>query len=118
MKKQVLTEEFKRMQTLAGLINENEDNDIVTAFKTSPKSLPWETIEQVFQESGMTAEEFFAGVEDEFRNKFEGKPVSREAYYNFFTEQPTASGQDDNYTMVNWINFTNPELSAELYDMI
>ena len=50
--------------------------------------------------------------------KFENKSVSREEYYNFFTNLPSASGQDDLYSMLNWISFTNPELADELYGMI
>mgnify|MGYP000668970759 CR=1 FL=1 len=50
--------------------------------------------------------------------KFENKSVSREKYYNFFTNLPSASGQDDLYSMVNWISFTNPELADKLYNMI
>jgi hypothetical protein len=100
------------------ILNEAEENKIEVAFKTSPKMLPWDAIEKAYQKSGLTGEEFFAGVEDEFRGKFEDKPVSKEAYYKFFTEQPNAGGQDDLYTMVNWINFTNPALADKLYSMI
>jgi hypothetical protein len=123
-----------RMNQLAGIItegqakkimailNEAEDggeNDKITpSFKSSSKSLPWNNIEQAFKKSGLTGEEFFAGAENEFREKFENKPVSREAYYDFFTNLPSASGQDDRYTMVNWISFTNPKLADELYGMI
>jgi hypothetical protein len=99
-------------------INEAEENKIEVAFKTSPKMLPWDAIEKAYQKSGLTGEEFFAGVEDEFRGKFEDKPVSKEAYYKFFTEQPNAGGQDDLYTMVNWINFTDSALADKLYSMI
>ena len=114
MKKQILSEEFKRMQKLAGVLNENE-SPIEKAFNASPDELPWNTIEQAFEESGLSGEEFFAGAENEFREKFKGEPVSKEAYLNFFTNLPTAMGQDDWYAMVNWISFTNPELADELY---
>ena len=123
-----------RMNQLAGIItegqakkimailNEAEDggeNDKITlSFESSSKSLPWNNIEQAFKTSGLTGEEFFAGAEDEFREKFENKPVSREEYYNFFTNLPSASGKDDLYSMVNWISFTNPKLAGELYGMI
>jgi len=117
MKKQILSEEFKRMQKLAGILNENED-PIETAFNASPKSLPWNTIEQAYEESGLSGEEFFAGHEDEFREKFEGKNVTRDEYFDFFMNQPDAMGQDDWYAMVNWISFTNPELADELYSTI
>ena len=99
-------------------LNEAEENEIEVSFKTSPKMLPWNAIEKAYQNSGLTGEEFFADVEDEFREKFEGKPVSKEAYYKFFTEQPNAEGQGDLYTMVNWINLTNPALADKLYSMI
>jgi len=118
MKKQIISEEFKRMQKLAGVLNENLGDEITIAFKSSPKMLPWDAIEQAYEESGLTGEEFFAGHEDEFREKFENKSVSREEYYNFFTNLPSASGQDDLYSMVNWISFTNPELADKLYNMI
>ena len=114
MKKQILSEEFKRMQKLAGVLNKNE-SPIEKAFNASPDELPWNTIEQAFEESGLTGEEFFAGAENEFREKFENELVSREAYFEFFTNLPTTMGQDDSYTMVNWISFTNPELADELY---
>ena len=114
MKKQILSEEFKRMQKLAGVLNKNE-SPIEKAFNASPDELPWNTIEQAFEESGLTGEEFFAGAENEFREKFENETVSRDAYYDFFTNLPSASGQDDLYTMVNWISFTNPELAGKLY---
>jgi hypothetical protein len=100
------------------VVKERSDSKIEVAFKTSPKMLPWDAIEKAYQKSGLTGEEFFAGVEDEFRGKFKDKPVSKEAYYKFFTEQPNAGGQDDLYTMVNWINFTNPALADKLYSMI
>jgi hypothetical protein len=103
-------------------LNENleqaEENEIEVAFQVSPKMVPWNVIEKTYTESGLTGEEFFADVEDEFRSKFENKPVSRDEYYKFFTEQPNVGGQDDLYTMVNWINFTNPKLADELYNMI
>lgn len=99
-------------------LNEAEENEIEVSFKTSPEMLPWNAIEKAYQNSGLTGEEFFADVEDEFREKFEGKPVSKEAYYKFFTEQPNAEGQGDLYTMVNWINLTNPALADKLYSMI
>jgi hypothetical protein len=121
-----------RMNQLAGIITEgqarkmmqilNEDIDendrITSSFKSSPKSLPWNNIEQAFKKSGLTGEEFFSGAENKFRQKFENKPVSREEYYNFFTNLPSTSGQDDLYIMVNWISFTNPKLADELYGMI
>ena len=123
-----------RMNQLAGIITEgqakkmmailNEDEDggendkITPSFKSSPKSLPWNTIEQAFEESGLSGEEFFAGAENEFRKKFENETVSRDAYFEFFTNLPTAMGQDDWYAMVNWISFTNPELADELYNTI
>ena len=47
--------------------------------------------------------------------KFENETVSRDAYFEFFTNLPTAMGQDDWYAMVNWISFTNPELADKLY---
>jgi len=118
MKKQIISEEFKRMQKLAGVLNENLGDEITIAFKSSPKILPWDAIEKTYEESGLTGEEFFAGAENEFREKFENKSVSREEYYNFFTNLPSASGQDDLYSMVNWISFTNPELADKLYNMI
>ena len=114
MKKQIISEEFKRMQKLAGVLNENE-SPIEKAFNASPDELPWNTIEQAFEESGLSGEEFFAGAENEFREKFEGEPVSKEAYFEFCTNLPTAMGQDDWYAMVNWISFTNPELADKLY---
>ena len=117
MKKQIISEEFKRMQKLAGVLNEDE-SPIEKAFNASPDELPWNTIEKTYEESGLTGEEFFAGAENEFREKFENKSVSREEYYNFFTNLPSASGQDDLYSMVNWISFTNPKLADELYGMI
>jgi hypothetical protein len=97
---------------------EAEENPIEVAFQSSSKMVPWNVIEKTYTESGLTGEEFFADVEDEFRSKFENKPVSRDEYYEFYTGLPTAYGQDNMYTMVNWINFTNPKLADELYDMI
>jgi hypothetical protein len=103
-------------------LNENleqaEENAIEVAFQSSSKMVPWNVIEKTYTESGLTGEEFFADVEDEFRSKFENKPVNRDEYYKFFTEQPNVGGQDDLYTMVNWINFTNPKLADKLYNMI
>ena len=100
--------------TTQSRLNENE-SPIEKAFNASPNELPWDTIEQAFEESALSGEEFFAGAENEFREKFEGKPVSRKAYLNFFTNLPSSSGQDDLYTMVNWISFKNPELADKLY---
>jgi hypothetical protein len=117
MKKQIISEEFKRMQKLAGVLNENE-SPIEKAFNASPDELPWNTIEQAFKESGLSGEEFFAGVEDEFREKFEGKPVNKKEYFEFFTNLPTNFGNDDLYTMVNWIDFTDKDLSGKLYNTI
>jgi hypothetical protein len=96
----------------------DEEDEIEVAFQSSPKILPWNIIEKTYTESGLSGEEFFSDVEDEFRLKFENKPVSKDEYYNFFIEQPNVGGQDDLYIMVNWINFTNPELADELYNMI
>ena len=103
--------------TTQSRLNENE-SPIKKAFNASPNKLPWDTIEQAFKESALSGEEFFAGAENKFREKFEGKPVSRKAYFEFFTNLPTAMGQDDWYAMVNWISFTNPELADELYNTI
>ena len=101
------------------LIKEDEEkSEIKLAFDASPDKLPFETIEQAFEESGLSGEEFFAGVEDEFREKFEGKPVSKKEYFEFFINLPTALGDDDLYTMVNWIDFTNPTLATKLYNSI
>jgi hypothetical protein len=99
-------------------LNEAEENAIEVAFQSSSKMVPWNVIEKTYTESGLTGEEFFADVEDEFRSKFENKPVNRDEYYKFFIEQPNVGGQDDLYTMVNWINFTNPKLADKLYNMI
>jgi hypothetical protein len=112
--------EIKRMQQLAGLIKENEmmgNDELQDAFDAAPKVLPWGAIEKVYQESGLTGEEFFADYEDEFRSQFEGKPVSKEAYLNFYADRATG-GQDDKYTMVNWIGFTNDALAQKLYNQI
>ena len=112
--------EIKRMQQLAGLIKENEmmDNDeLQDEFDAAPKILPWDTIEKAYQESGLTGEEFFADYEDEFRSQFEGKPVGKEAYFKFYSDRATG-GQDDRYTMVNWIGFTNDALAQKLYNHI
>jgi hypothetical protein len=98
--------------------DEDEENAIEVAFQSSSKMVPWNVIEKTYTESGLTGEEFFADVEDEFRSKFENKPVNRDEYYKFFIEQPNVGGQDDLYTMVNWINFTNPKLADKLYNMI
>ena len=105
--------------TFQSRLNENEEeSEIKKAWNASPDVLPFETIEQAFEESGLSGEEFFAGVEDEFREKFEGKPVSKKEYFEFFTNLPTALGDDDLYTMVNWIDFTNPTLATKLYNTI
>ena len=105
--------------TFQSRLNENEEeSEIKKAWNASPDVLPFETIEQAFEESGLSGEEFFAGVEDEFREKFEGKPVSKKEYFEFFTNLPTALGDDDLYTMVNWIDFTNPTLATKLYNSI
>jgi hypothetical protein len=115
--KQFLVE--NKITTNSKTMNEAEDSHKITiAFKSSPKMLSWNAIEKTYMKSGLTGEEFFAGAENEFRSKFENKPVSREEYYNFFTNLPSASGQDDLYSMVNWISFTNPKLADELYGMI
>ena len=98
-------------------LNEAEENEIEVAFQASPKMVPWNTIEKTYMESGLTGEEFFADVEDEFRSEFENKSVSRDAYYKFFTKR-FIEGQDNLYTMVNWINLTDPKLADELYNMI
>jgi hypothetical protein len=108
----------KPWDTNESQINEAEENAIEVAFQSSSKMVPWNVIEKTYTESGLTGEEFFADVEDEFRSKFENKPVNRDEYYKFFTEQPNVGGQDDLYTMVNWINFTNPKLADKLYNMI
>ena len=105
--------------TFQSRLNEDEEeSEIKKAWNASPDELPWNTIEQTFEESGLTGEEFFAGVEDEFREKFEGKPVSKKEYFEFFINLPTALGDDDLYTMVNWIDFTNPTLATKLYNTI
>ena len=105
--------------TFQSRLNENEEeSEIKKAWNASPDVLPFETIEQAFEESGLSGEEFFAGVEDEFREKFEGKPVSKKEYFEFFINLPTALGDDDLYTMVNWIDFTNPTLATKLYNTI
>jgi hypothetical protein len=112
MKKQTITEEILRMQKLAGIITENEMEDsdkIQNLYNSSPEVLPWNTIEKAYQESGLTGEEFFADFEDEFRNQFEGKPVSKEAYLNFYADRSTG-GQDDKYIKYNWVNLTNNNL--------
>ena len=123
MKKQILNEDFKRMQYLAGILGEsllNEEDmyeEIESAFQKTPNTLPWNVIENTYQESGLSGEEFFTDYEDEFKSQFEGKPVSRDEYYKFYTERATG-GQDDLFTMINWINFTNPELADQLFSKI
>ena len=105
--------------TFQSRLNEDEEkSEIKVEFEKSPNKLPFEKIEQAFEESGLTGEEFFAGVEDEFREKFEGKPVSKKEYFEFFINLPKALGDDDLYTMVNWIDFTNPTLADKLYNTI
>ena len=105
--------------TAGSRLNEaEEESEIKKAWNASPDELPWNTIEQTFEESGLSGEEFFAGVEDEFREKFEGKPVSKKEYFEFFINLPTALGDDNLYTMVNWIDFTNPTLATKLYNTI
>ena len=111
MEKQILTEEILRMQKLAGIIIENEmrDDKIQNLYNLSPEVLPWDTIEKAYQESGLTGEEFFANYEDEFRNQFEDKLVSKKAYFNFYADRSTG-GQDDKYIKYNWVNLTNNNL--------
>lgn len=130
---EVLNESFLHMQKLAGLITETqykqklkeasfeyEDDELTLAYNNAPKTLPWDAIEKAYQESGLSGEEFFAGYETEFRKQFEGKPVSKEAYFKFYEDRATG-GQDDRYAMFNWISFSNPEdskLVRRLSDMI
>jgi len=113
MKKQTLNEEISRMQKLAGIIIENEiegNDNIQNVYNSSPEIILWNVIEKTYQESGLTGEEFFADFEDEFRNQFEGKPVSKEAYFNFYADRSTG-GQDDKYIKANWINLTDNNLA-------
>lgn len=122
-----MDKQFLRIQKLAGLIteseykqkiNENEEDELTSVYADSPETLPWDVIEKAYQKSGLSGEEFFANHEDEFRNKFEGKSVSKEAYFDFYANLPEAGGQDDRYTMANWISFSNPKLGQRLYNQI
>ncbi len=90
-------------------LSENDEDELMLAYNRSPKMISWDVIEKEYQESGLTGEEFFADYENEFRNQFEGKPVSKEAYFNFYTDRATG-GQDDRYAMENWIDLTNQGL--------
>ena len=90
-------------------LNENDEDELMLAYNRSPKMVSWDTIEKEYQESGLTGEEFFADYENEFRNQFEGKPVSKEAYFNFYADRATG-GQDDRHAMEDWIDLTNQEL--------
>ena len=107
-----------KITTQSRLNEDEEKSEIKVEFEKSPNELPFETIEQAFEESGLTGEEFFAGIEDEFREKFEGKPVSKQEYFDFFDNLPSDYGNEDSYIMVNWIGFTNPTLADELYKII
>ena len=131
-KKESVNEQFLHMQKLVGLItetqykqkmqmlneSEDEEDELTLAYTNSPKMLPWDVIEKAYQESGLSGEEFFSGHEVEFINQFGGKPISKEAYFNFYANMPEFGGQDDKYTMVNWIGFSDPELADELYSKI
>ena len=96
-------------------LNENDEDELMLAYNRSPKMVSWDTIEKEYQESGLTGEEFFADYENEFRNQFEGKPVSKKAYFNFYADRSTDS-QDDRYVMEDWIVLTNQELAVNLKD--
>ena len=89
--------------------DESDEDELMLAYNRSPKMVSWDTIEKEYQESGLTGEEFFADYENEFRNQFEGKPVSKEAYFNFYADRATG-GQDDRHAMEDWIDLTNQEL--------
>jgi hypothetical protein len=117
MKKQLI-KEAQRMMHLAGIITENERDEIETAWDTSPNTINWNVIETKYKESGLTGEEFFGGYEEEFRSQFEGKPVDKQAYFDFYMNKPDAGGQDDRYNMVNWIGFTDLDLADKLYNTI
>jgi hypothetical protein len=128
MTKQLINE-AKRFQELAGIrsLNENQEDNgdydtgekskIEKAFEQAPNMISWDELENHYIESGLTGDEYFAGFEDEFRAQFEGKPVSKEAYFKFYSDR-AMGGQDADYNMVNWIDYFNPELARELYDTL
>ena len=105
MKKQQLSEEFKRMQKLAGLINENEKNDfdINIAFNESPNEHSYEDMLNVVKD-----------YEDEkYLNSFistfpEGEPINKEKWIEW--SRSISDYDPEGYTLLNWISLTDPDI--------
>jgi len=109
LKKFLIENKMTRNSRLLAEFDEGDEN-LQNTYDSSPKMIPWDVIEKAYQKSGLTGEEFFADFEDEFRNQFEDKSVSKEAYFNFYADR-SVGGQDDKYIMANWVDITGGGLA-------
>jgi hypothetical protein len=96
--------EIKRMQQLAGLINENKDYDLNAAFTASPASHSYDEVLDIF-----------VSYEDEdILNKFklsfpEGKDVTKNDFVKF--AQSTIDDMSEmDYIKANWISLTDDDV--------
>ena len=120
MKKQIISEEFLRMQKLAGLItegqykaklNENEDEDfddedfdLNQAFKDAPNEASYEDVLDIIESYEMD------DVLEDFKAEFpEGEPVSKDDYSQFAMTLIDDMSEVD-FIQANWISIFDEDI--------
>ena len=103
MKKQILSEQFKRMQKLAGIIKENQEFDIDTAFNASPNKQSYEDMLDVVKEY----------EDEEYLNSFistfsKGEPINKENWVEW--SRSISDYDPEGYTYLNWISLSDPDV--------
>jgi hypothetical protein len=119
MKQQI--NEIKRMQQLAGLINENEmmddedeDFDLQAAFQASPMSHSYNEVLEIIESYEDES------ILNDFKAEFpEGEDISRKDYSNFAMNYVDDMSEVSNI-QANWISISDPDIydKAGLYEEI
>ena len=99
-----LIKEAKRLQKLAGILKENEEEgDVEKDFENAPESHSYDEVEEIFKITG--PEQLIA-----FQKYFKGKKqISKKEYVNFVDNILNPEGDDWFFDRGNWINLSDPD---------
>ena len=97
---QEMNEQIKRMQQLAGLLNENKNNDpyeiITTEYENTPNEASYNEVLNIIRSWEDN------NIINDFQSEFlKGQPISKQEYYDFVSKY--SEGGDYIYNMGNWI---------------